>query len=133
MVCKVPVNYRQNFKWIGDLDAQSMAAVAVGGLIALHYAVGTPNPVYLRILLASTFGGLGAVLGFGRYPLEYGDNFWIWMRRYMEYRARPHSFLSIRILTPKQAAAQAAAYDSEAAEIAASSTSRGKPPREAVS
>jgi hypothetical protein len=116
MQVKVPVDYRQSFKWVGSLDAVSLSLSGGGGLLAFHTILGSHMPWPQRIAVAALSAGLGAVLGLGRWPVEYGDSTRVWIRRFMEYRSRPHVHRAFRVLTPREAANVDAAYDSERQE-----------------
>jgi len=106
MQCRVPVNYRQSFKWYGDLDATSVAFVATGGLVAFKTLSG-PGPWLVRLPVIALALGLGFLLGLGRWPLEYGDSAVTWARRVVAYRGRSHSGHMIRSLTVSEAARRA--------------------------
>lgn len=95
MRARVPVNYRQSFKWYGSLDATSIAFVLTGGLLAFKVLTGT-GPWGLKIPATAVFLGLGMLFGLGRWPLEYGDNAVAWAKRAMSYRSRLHSAHLIR-------------------------------------
>jgi len=99
---RVPVNYRQSFKWYGDLDATSVALVATGALAAFRTLSG-PGPWLVRLPVIALSLGLGFLLGLGRWPLEYGDNVVTWMKRVLAYRGRSHSGHMIRSLTVSEA------------------------------
>lgn len=103
MRARVPVNYRQSFKWYGSLDATSIAFVLTGGLVAFKVLTGT-EPWGLKIPAMAVSVGLGALLGLGRWPLEYGDNAVAWAKRAMSYRSRLHSAHLIRSLPGAEAA-----------------------------
>ncbi len=111
MQARVPVNYRQSFKWYGNLDATSIAFVLGGGMLAFKVLTG-PASWTVKIPAMAVCLGLGALLGLGRWPLEYGDNAVTWLRRAMTYRGRLHSAHLVRSLSPAEAARRTWAYES---------------------
>lgn len=89
MQARIPANYRQRFRWIGELDAPSLMALCGGGAVALEVLRGTA-PVAVRIPEAVVAGGLGLLLAFGKWPLERGgDRLWTWGKRAFDYYRRP--------------------------------------------
>jgi hypothetical protein len=111
---KVPVNYRQSFKWVANYDALSLALTGVGAMFGIKLVMdGGTMPAAERLPLALAVAGLGAVLGLGRWPIEYGDSAVDWARRLMEYRGRGHVWRAFRVLSVPEAVRDAARYDSE--------------------
>jgi hypothetical protein len=110
---KVPVNYRQSFKWVANYDAMSLALTGVGAMLGLKLIMQAGMPVLERWPLGILVAGLGATLGLGRWPIEYGDSATDWMRRLMEYRGRGHVWRAFRTLTVQEAVRDLARYDSE--------------------
>ena len=113
MQVKVPVDYRQTFKWVGDLDAVSLLFVGGGGVVGLHTLFSASMGFIPRLAIAIVATGLGALLGLGRWPIEHGDGAVMWFRRGFEYRSRGHSFRSVRVLSVAEAVRREATYDHE--------------------
>lgn len=60
---KVPLNYRQSFKWVGNLDASSLLLVGAGGVLAFRMLTAhVPWGVKAPVMVLS--GGV-AVTGMG--------------------------------------------------------------------
>jgi len=111
MQVKMPVDFRQSFKWVGNLDAMSMIFVGGGGLIAVHTFIGSSLPLAEKFLIAVPSVGFGALFGLGRWPIEYGDNLVTWAQRFMAYRSRGHIYRGFRVLTVREAAQDVRRYE----------------------
>lgn len=98
MQSRVPVSYRQSFKWYGNLDATSLGFIAGGGIIAIEQ-LNNANPFWEKAVVGGLALGFGCLLGFGRWPIEYGDNAMTWLRRVLAYRSRSHEGRLVRSLT----------------------------------
>ncbi|MCL6595823.1 MAG: hypothetical protein K6V73_06370 [Firmicutes bacterium] len=118
MQVKVPVNYRQSFKWVANYDALSLALTGVGGMLGMKIVMQGAMPLPERLALAVLVAGLGAALGLGRWPIEYGDSAVDWIRRLMEYRGRGHVWRAFRALAVQEAVRDSARYDAEGGEAA---------------
>ena len=112
MQTKVPVNYRQSFKWVGNLDASSLLLVGAGGVLAFRVLT-SHSPWGLKAPVVVLSIGLGAALGLGRWPMEHGDGAFAWGRRLAEYRARSRRAGLFRVLSATEAVRRGRAQDTE--------------------
>jgi|GEM_PF-5625632 len=89
MQARIPANYRQRFRWVGDLDAPALMSLCGGGAAAISALTGTA-PIPIRVPEVALSAGLGMLLAFGKWPLERGgDRLWTWAKRAFEYYRRP--------------------------------------------
>lgn len=112
---KVPVNYRQSFKWYANLDATSLLFVAGGGVVAFRLLT-APMATGLKLVAMAGSASVGALLGLGRWPLEQGDGAVTWGRRALEYRSRPRQAGLIRALSVGEAIRRQQTHDTELRE-----------------
>lgn len=92
MYTRIPTNYRQSFKWLGNLDAVSAGFLGGGVVIGLSVLTGhgTAGEKIPEIAVALA---LGAFFGLVRYPMDIaGDRTSTWVMRYVEYRRRTRRY-----------------------------------------
>jgi len=85
---KIPANYRQSFKWLGNLDAASTVFLGVGVVISLSTLTGSA-PVVEKVPEIAVAMGVAAFFGLVRYPMDlYGDRPVAWLRRAATFFSR---------------------------------------------
>lgn len=105
MLTRIPANYRQSFKWLGNLDAISAAFLGGGVIIALkvltgHAVFGEKVPEIVVAL------ALGAIFGLLRWPMDIaGDRTATWLRRFVDYsrRSKRASYFDGMVRLPRRA------------------------------
>lgn len=125
MQVKVPVNYRQSFKWVGNLDASSLLLVGAGGVLAFRVLTShVPWGIKVPSMVLSV--GVGAALGLARWPIEHGDGAFEWGRRLAEYRGRSRRASLFRVIGAAEASRRERAYDMEDRGDSGAGTSKAR-------
>lgn len=105
MLARIPANYRQSFKWLGNLDAVSAAFLGGGTMVAIkvvmdHASWAVKGPE-IAVALA-----LGSVFGLVRWPMDIaGDRTATWLMRFVDYyrRFRRFSYFDGMVRLPRRA------------------------------
>ena len=95
MQARVPTNFRQPYRWMGDLDAPSLLFLCVGGTLGMETLL-NPGGIVGRIVGGLLWIGGGLVMAYGKYPMERGgDKVWTWLKRLLDFyqRSRKGSML----------------------------------------
>ena len=88
MDVKIPANYRQSFKWLGNLDAPSAIFLGVGVVVSLRTLTGQA-PIVEKIPEIAVAMGAAAVFGLVRFPMDlYGDRMVTWLQRAVAFYRR---------------------------------------------
>lgn len=104
MLSRIPANYRQSFKWLGNLDAVSAAFLGGGVMVAIkvvmdHASWAVKGP---EIVVALALGG---IFGLVRWPLDIaGDRTVTWLMRYVNFarRTKHYSYFEGMIRLPRR-------------------------------
>lgn len=89
MVTLIPANFRQAYKWVGNLDAGAAGALGIGVFVSLSVFTGTA-PAWEKVLEIAPSLTLGAFFGLARLPLtSTGERPLAWIRRILAWRGRP--------------------------------------------
>ena len=92
MLVRIPANYRQSFKWFGNLDAPSATFLVGGLLVAMRVVIGQA-PWAVKGVEVTLSLLLGAGLGLLRWPMDVaGDRSITWLRRYFDFARRGKRF-----------------------------------------
>lgn len=85
MIVRIPAEFRQPYRWIGNLDAVS--ACCVFGSVAWGTSIFTgQGPWLVRLPETASVIALGCLLGLGKWPLEVtGDRALLWISRGWDY------------------------------------------------
>ena len=88
MDVKIPANYRQSFKWLGNLDAPSAIFLGVGVVVSLKVLTGqAPYVEKIPEIVVTTI--VAAVFGLVRFPMDlYGDRSVTWLQRAVAFYRR---------------------------------------------
>ena len=88
MDVKIPANYRQSFKWLGNLDAPSAIFLGVGVVVSLRTLTGQA-PIVEKSPAIAVAMGVAAVFGLVRFPMDlYGDRMVTWLQRAVAFYRR---------------------------------------------
>jgi len=88
MDVKIPANYRQSFKWFGNLDAPSAIFLGVGVVFSLKTLTGH-SPIAVKIPEIAAAMTLAAIFGLVRFPMDlYGDRLVTWLKRAVAFYRR---------------------------------------------
>ena len=88
MDVKIPANYRQSFKWLGNLDAPSAIFLGVGVVFSLKTLTGQA-PYIEKIPEIVVAMVVAAVFGLVRLPMDlYGDRMVTWLQRAVAFHRR---------------------------------------------
>lgn len=92
MYARIPTNYRQSFKWLGNLDAVSAAFLGGGVIIALKTMTGAASWGVKGPEMAVALA-LGGIFGLLRWPMDIaGDRTATWLMRIVDYYRRSKRF-----------------------------------------
>ena len=92
MYTRIPANYRQSFKWLGNLDAVSASFLGGGVIIGLKVLTGTA-PWAIKGPEMGVALVLGAIIGLVRWPMDIaGDRTATWLLRFVDYYRRSKRF-----------------------------------------
>ncbi len=88
MDVKIPANYRQSFKWFGNLDAPSAIFLGGGVVVSLKTLTG-PAPFYVKVPEIAVAMLVAAVFGLVRFPMDlHGDRVVTWLQRAVAFYRR---------------------------------------------
>ena len=88
MDVKIPANYRQSFKWLGNLDAPSAIFLGVGVVFSLKTLTGQA-PIVEKIPEIAVAMTLAGIFGLIRFPMDlHGDRSVTWLQRAVAFYRR---------------------------------------------